>query len=482
MKASLVALAGGVLGLAVAAPGLAQTDAGTPIELGRTFRIPSKVLGETRVVDVSLPDDYVASGDRRYPVLVVLDGEFEHEAAVAVTRFYAFTSQLPPMIVVGVRNTDRMRDMTPAPVPGFRPPPEARTAGGADRFLTFLADELIPHLDGAYRTAPLRVISGHSLSGLFALYALAKRPELFTGYLVMEPSVWWNGGREVEDARATLGQPAARRARVMLVNTPFAGVDTTQWGGTKPMVRRFETTGETHASMALSGMMQGLRGMFADFEPAEWRPGTRPIAMLARYDSLAARVGYAVPIPAQAFAQVFRMSLDSRFFDDAQAVLDRMEKALGASDDTREMRAKLAKERAMPQPASFVPLVIPARRPSPREAAAFLGRWTAIDAPQAHEVEIRASSDTIVVRDRMQAPDGEWDEGDHPVIQVTADGALEWGLPFFRGIAALLVLRGRVLEDGTMVVTREARGWVPRGPGPDLTRTERFRRVAPPAP
>jgi hypothetical protein len=83
------------------------------------------------------------------------------------------------------------------------------------------------------------------------------------------------------------------------------------------------------------------------------------------------------------------------------------------------------------------------------------------------------------VHDRVRSPSGEWLESDDPVIQVSADGRLEWGLPWFRGIAALLVLRGHVEQNGTMTVTREVRGWVPRGPGPDLTRTDRFRRVPP---
>ena len=97
------------------------------------------------------------------------------------------------------------------------------------------------------------------------------------------------------------GRPASPRddGQYML----SVDVDTTQWGGTKPMVRQFRTTGETHASMALAGMMLGLRAMFADFLPMEWTPGTRPIAMLARYDSLAERVGYAVPIPPQAYEE-----------------------------------------------------------------------------------------------------------------------------------------------------------------------------------
>jgi len=92
---------------------------------------------------------------------------------------------------------------------------------------------------------------------------------------------------------------------------------------------------------------------------------------------------------------------------------------------------------------------------------------------------IRVTSDTIVVHDRVQQRGIDWFEADDPVIQVTSDGTLEWGLPFFRGLAALVVLRGRVDADGTMVVTREVRGWVPRGPGPELNRTERMRRVSP---
>jgi hypothetical protein len=65
------------------------------------------------------------------------------------------------------------------------------------------------------------------------------------------------------------------------------------------------------------------------------------------------------------------------------------------------------------------------------------------------------------------------------VIQVTADGGgtLEWGLPWFRNLPALLVLKGKIMPDGNMLVTREPRGWVPRGSGPDLTREAVFHRV-----
>jgi hypothetical protein len=294
----------------------------------------------------------------------------------------------------------------------------------------------------------------------------------------MEPSVWWNRGHEVDQAKDALREPAGQHARVMMVNMESWGLDTTTWGSRAPMIRELATTGETHSSMPIQGLTHGLRTMFSDFKPAQWRPGTRPIAMLDRYDSLSARIGYAVPIPPDAFATVTRMSLDSRHFDDAERVLVRWERAFGPSDESREFRQRLARERATPQPASFIPLEFPARRPTAQQAAAFVGHWVSVAQPDTHDVVIRIAGDTIIVHDRIQQRGVDWFGADDPVIQVTSDGTLEWGLPFFRGLAALVVLRGKIQSDGTMLVTREVRGWVPRGPGPELNRTERFRRVA----
>ncbi len=458
---------------------VAVQDAGQSVEIARSYRISSRALSETRVIEVTLPASYSEDSTRRYPVLVVLDGDLEQPIAATTARFYAETSQIPELIVVGVRNTDRGRDFTPALQPDFPSPPEIPVAGGADNFLDFLGDELVPYIDRRYRTAPLRILVGHSLGGLFAIYTLGHRPNLFTGYIVMEPSVWWNRGAEVAEAKVTLGEPGARHARVMLVNTESWGLDTTQWGAAKPMIRELAAPGETHGSMPLTGISKGLRALFEDFRLAAWRPGTKPIAMLESYDSLTARVGYAVPIPAAAFAMVTRMSLDSREFADAERALDRWEHELGASPESRQFRRRLSDERATPRPPNFIPLEFPKGRPTAEQATPFVGRWVSFAQPDTHEVVIRVSADTIVVHDRVQQRGIDWFEADDPVIQVTSDGTLEWGLPFFRGLAALVVLRGKIEKDGTMTVTREVRGWIPRGPNADFTRTERLRRVSP---
>ena len=465
-----------VLALATAPKLVAAQSGETPVEIARSFRLESGVLGEARTIDVTLPRNYATSNEK-YPVLYVLDAEFEHEIAAAVARFYAGSSQLPPMIVVGVRNTNRMRDMTPPVAAGFTAPPEAGANGGAENFLSFLAGELTPYIDSAYRTTPMRVLVGHSLGGLFALYALAKQPTLFTGYVVMEPATWWNNEAELNAATAMLSRPEARRIRLMAVNTRRLGVDTTRCGGDVPMVRELDVKGETHASMAAAGMMAALRTMFDDFKPSRWRPGTRPIAMLERYDSLAARVGYTVPIPQNAYGNVTRMSIHGRFFEDAERILERMRRTFGESSEYRELTEMLREERAAPVDPRFIPLMIPTKRPTPRDAARFIGKWVSVGEGLPHEITVRASGDTIVVRDRIQFRDGQWDEDDHQVVQVTSAGTLEWGLPWFRNLPALLVLQGTIQSDGTMRVTREPRGWVPRDPNAPMTRETVFRKV-----
>jgi len=473
-----VALIAGVVALAVPAVLTAQADSGRPLVVGHSFTIRSRVLDEARTMDVALPAGYDGSTSQRYPVVYVLDAESEMEPATTVARFYAGSGQLPPMIVIGVRNGARTRDLTPAPIAGFAPPPEGGPTGGADKFLQFLTTELMPWVDRRYNAAPMRVLIGHSLGGLFALEVLATAPASFAGYIVMEPSTWWNNGDVALAASRALRQPATRKLRVMLVNADIGGVDTSGMGGDAAMVRMLRVPGETHTSMVLSGMILALRRMFADFKAPRWEPGTRPIAMLAHYDDLSQRLGFAVPIPAAVYEEVFLMSLEARAFDDAEEILARMqrERPSGSIGDLRQM---LAAEKATPAPAGLVPLVMAASRPTPSAAARFLGHWSLTGSGEGHEVDIQASGDTILVHERVRLPNGEWTEDDAPVIGLTPTGELEWGQRVFRGIAALLVLRGQLQPDGTMAVMREVRGWVPKGPTGDMLRPETLSRISP---
>jgi len=141
----------------------------------------------------SYSDSIYAPGS--YPVMYLLDPEYYFEPMVGIRQALTkgMYNYMEEMIIVGISNTDRSRDMTPTK--GFVIHSGKKiheTSGGAKQFLSFISDELIPFIDSNYRTNGYRIINGHSFGGLFAMYTLQERPHTFNAYLVHDPSIWWD--------------------------------------------------------------------------------------------------------------------------------------------------------------------------------------------------------------------------------------------------------------------------------------------------
>jgi len=178
----------------------------------------SKSVGQEYRILTALPKDYAESNDR-YPVLYVLDADMAFATVTDMVRsapwgralgilgsnpFYRY---VPSLIVVGIGYpvtwfdqprlwwSLRTRDQTPTEnlddALGLRM--EGTSGGNAGKFLRFIRDELIPHVNSKYRTDPNNTtIVGHSGGGLFALYVLFNQPETFKRYVASSPSLWWD--------------------------------------------------------------------------------------------------------------------------------------------------------------------------------------------------------------------------------------------------------------------------------------------------
>ena len=148
------------------------------------FQLDSRILGEERTLSVSLPGGY-EGGTAAYPVLYVLDAESRpaFDRAVSAAKENHAKGFGPEMIVVGIWNTNRNRDMIPASVP-HRP-----GSGGSEKFLAFIGKELIPYIKKTYRTTDFSVLYGGSNAGLFTVYALLVIPEMFDAYIASSPMV-----------------------------------------------------------------------------------------------------------------------------------------------------------------------------------------------------------------------------------------------------------------------------------------------------
>jgi hypothetical protein len=140
----------------------------------RTIRVPSKVLGEERVVHVNLPPNY-ALAKRRYEVTYLLDGHVKQffDLTVAASEYDvvgdAHDYGTPPQIVVGVDQRDRGTDL----------------GRNQEPFTKFLVTELVPFIDHEFRTSGFRTLIGHSLGGRFALMTLCRAPGVFPAVIAI---------------------------------------------------------------------------------------------------------------------------------------------------------------------------------------------------------------------------------------------------------------------------------------------------------
>jgi len=194
------------LALACALPLAAQTPPppDAVVTIGAVHHIHSSVLGEDRPYLL-----YEPPGPRGapLPVVVLLDGDVHFHHTTGAVRFLRDQGRMPPVRVIAVPNTsDRTRDLTPAVISDTALRTAAPTAGGADRMLRFLADELLPEVERNYGRAPFRVLVGHSFGGLFAEYAFLTRPELFQAYIAISPSMSWDNERLTDSLVARLAR------------------------------------------------------------------------------------------------------------------------------------------------------------------------------------------------------------------------------------------------------------------------------------
>jgi uncharacterized protein len=251
-------------------------------------------------------------GQQRYPVLYLTDAEVQLGHARATVEFLSRNGLLPEMVLVGILNTSRTRDLTPTRG-SAEEQPQHPTAGGGEHFLDFIERELMPLIDARYRTLPLRVYAGHSFGGLLGLHALFTRPHLFAAVVAASPSVGWDEGLVLREAEALKPSGThAPRALYVTLGGREASPDVLE--DFRDLARAMQAVpwpdfdwawqvlpGEDHGSVVLPGYYAGLRHIFAGWRmPLETPAGTSPPTLAtvrAYYQALSQRWGYSVAPP-----------------------------------------------------------------------------------------------------------------------------------------------------------------------------------------
>jgi len=178
-------------------PGNLQKLSSRPFSVGETVEVHSAALNEKRVLNIYLPEGYHTDTATKHPVIYLLDGsadeDFIHIAGLAQFCSFPWVNYMRSSIVVGIANTDRKRDLT-FPTTIEKDKADLPASGGSENFIRFIEKELQPFITSGYRTDPVKTIIGQSLGGLLATEILLKKPHLFSHYIIVSPSLWWDNG------------------------------------------------------------------------------------------------------------------------------------------------------------------------------------------------------------------------------------------------------------------------------------------------
>jgi predicted alpha/beta superfamily hydrolase len=200
-------------------------DKAAPLVIGDTFTIESKILRETRRINVYMPPGYMESPDARVPVLYMPDGglaeDFLHIAGLV--QVSVGNGTMRPFLLVGIENTQRRRDMT-GPTDNDDDKKIAPRVGGSEAFRAFIRDELMPQVRGRYRTTRETAIMGESLAGLFVVETFLLEPEMFDTYIAFDPSLWWNNQKLVKSAGERLRARTRLEKRLYFASSDEKGI------------------------------------------------------------------------------------------------------------------------------------------------------------------------------------------------------------------------------------------------------------------
>jgi predicted alpha/beta superfamily hydrolase/sugar lactone lactonase YvrE len=240
--------------------------------------IYSNVLKEQRAIRIFMPDTYKPGSDEKYEAIYLTDGEWASGLFPFIYKFAKGENYVPPVVIIALPNTyidnanQRDRDFLPVHIA------DNAISGGADKFISFLKDELIPYISKNYPVNGSNSLYGHSYGGLFVMYALLKEPQLFQSYFATDPSFRWNNDFVIKMASERLGDlPAGKLLWIAGIESTYKNMGINRMDSVLKLKAPESLSwkiglfpNETHNSVRLKAMYDGLKFSYSGY------PGTPP--------------------------------------------------------------------------------------------------------------------------------------------------------------------------------------------------------------
>jgi predicted alpha/beta superfamily hydrolase len=159
----------------------------------RTMRSTS--TGRDYDIYVHLPSTYDKDKVKKYPVLYILDAQWDFKLMDSVLGGLVYDEFMPEIIMVGITYSGENPDYNALRATDLTPTFTGPGSGEAPKFLNFMQNELVPFIESSYRADPHhRVLQGSSFGGLFTIYAMFSNPQFFSAYIAASPAVTYDNG------------------------------------------------------------------------------------------------------------------------------------------------------------------------------------------------------------------------------------------------------------------------------------------------
>jgi uncharacterized protein len=230
----------------------------------------SKKLGEEREITVSLPKSYEKETKRKYPLLVLLDGDYLYSTFQGTLTYGNYWDDLPEVIIVAVtqnKNDERYEDCQWDEKLGL-------PIDKGKNFFEFLAIELMPYIEKSYRIAPFKIIAGHDTTAGFSNLYLYKDDPVFDAYISLSPDLPTEMENLLPLAMNQINKPiffylATADGDIKKLQTKIKKLNEGLVPVENPLFNyKFDDfKGATHYSLVLQGVPSALYQIFAVYQP-----------------------------------------------------------------------------------------------------------------------------------------------------------------------------------------------------------------------
>ena len=235
-----------------------------------TDTLISKKLNEDREITIVLPESYAKNKTKKYPLVVLLDGDYLLEPFQGALNYGAYWDDLPEVIIVAIsqnkkdeRATDCVWDQT-----------SGLPMDKGEEFFEFIGAEIIPYIEKKYRVTPFKIIAGHDITAGFLNFFLYKEHPLFNGYISLSPEFPTGMEEEIPTRLSKIEKPifyyhATADGDLKDIQAKAKKLDDAMTTVKKPTLNyQFDSfKGTSHYSLVLRAIPNALYQFFAIYQP-----------------------------------------------------------------------------------------------------------------------------------------------------------------------------------------------------------------------